>query len=117
MIHCFTKSVFFADVYHDDFNGVDVPVQAPHAFQSLMELLHELGLQTSLDKDSPPSTNMVYLSMEVDSEHFTLSVTDTHIQDLLTKLSFWSFREFYTLKQSKSLLGKPSFVASLSPAY
>lgn len=48
---------------------------------------------------------------EVNSEHFTLSVTATRIQDLLTELLFWSLQEFYTLKQLKSLLGKLSFVA------
>ena len=61
VVHCFTKSVFSADVYPDDFYGADVPARAPQAFQSLKELLHELGLQTSPDKDCPPSTNMVCL--------------------------------------------------------
>ena len=50
--------------------------------------------------------------VEVNSEHYTLSVTATRIQDLLTELLFWSLQEFYTLKQFKSLLGKLSFVAA-----
>ena len=112
VVHCFTKSGFSADVYLDDFYGADVPARAPQAFQSLKELLHELGLQTSPDKDCPPSTNMVCLGVEVDSEHFTLSVTEDRVQDLLTELSSWSSREFYTLKQLQSLLGKLSFVAA-----
>ena len=103
---------FFADAYLDDFYDEDTPARAPHAFQNLKDLLHELGLQTSPEKDCPPSTNMVCLGVEVDSEHFTLSVTATRIQDLLTELAFWSSREFYTLKQLKSLLGKLSFVAA-----
>ena len=98
VVHCFTKSGFSADVCLDDFYGADVPARAPQAFQSLKELLHELGLQTSPDKDCPPSTNMVCLGVEVDSEHFTLSVTEDRVQDLLTELSSWSSREFYTLK-------------------
>ena len=50
--------------------------------------------------------------MEVDSEHLTLSVPEDRVQDLLAELSSWSSREFYTLKQLKSLLGKLSFVAA-----
>ena len=111
VIYCFTKAVFFADVYLDDFYGAEVPARALHAFQRLKDLLHELGLQTSPDKECPPSTNMVCLGVEVDSEHFTLSVTATRVQDL-TKLAFWSSRKFYTLKQLKSLLGKLSLVAA-----
>lgn len=98
VVHCFTKSGYSADVYLDDFYGADVPARAPQAFQSLKELLHELGLQTSPDKDCPPSTNMVCLGVEVDSEQLTLSVTEDRVQDLLTELSYWSSREFYTLK-------------------
>jgi len=60
----------------------------------------------SPDKDCPPSTNMVCLSVEVDSERLTLFVTEDQVQDLLAKLSSWSLREFYTLKQLKSLLEK-----------
>ena len=111
-VYCFTKAGFLADVYLDDFYGADVPARALHAFQSLKNLLHELGLQTSPDKECPPSTNMVCLGVEVDSEHFTLSVTATRLQDLRTELAFWSSRKFYTFKQLKSLLGKLSFVAA-----
>ena len=112
MVYCFTKAGFSADVYLDNFYSADVPTWAPHAFQSLKDLLRELGHQTSPDKDCPPSTNMVCLGAEVNSEHFTLSVTATRVQDFLTELLFWSSREFYTLKQLKSLLRKLSFVAT-----
>ena len=112
VVHCFTELGFFADVYLDDFYGADTPERASRAFQSLQDLLHELGLQTSPDKDCPPSTNMVCLGVEVDSEHFTLSVTETRVKDLLSELSSWSSREFYTLKQLQSLLGKLSFVTA-----
>ena len=50
---------------------------------------------------------------EVDSEHFTLSVTETRVKDLLSELSSWSSREFYTLKQLQSLPRKLSFIANV----
>ena len=112
VVHCFTELGFFADVYLDDFYGANTPERASLAFQTLKDLLHELGLQTSPDKDCPPSTNMVYLGVEVDSDHFTLSVTETRVMDLLSELSSWSSRESYTLKQLQSLLEKLSFVTA-----
>ena len=55
---------------------------------------------------------MVCLGVEVDSDHFTLSVTETRVKDLLSELSSWSSCESYTLKQLQSLLGKLSFVTA-----
>ena len=52
------------------FYGTDVPARAPHAFQSFKDLLHGLGLQTSPDKDCPP-TNMVCLGVEVNFSNKT----------------------------------------------
>ena len=55
---------------------------------------------------------MVCLGVEVDSDHFTLSVTETRVKDLLSELSSWSSHESSTLKQLQSLLGKLSFVTA-----
>ena len=55
---------------------------------------------------------MVCLGVLVDSDHFTLSVTETRVKDLLSELSSWSSCESYTLKQLQSLLGKLSFVTA-----
>ena len=68
---CFTQLGFLADVYLDDFYGADLPARASTAFTSLKQLLQELGLQTSPDKDSPPSTKMVCLGIDVDSEEMS----------------------------------------------
>ena len=112
VVHCFTELGFFTDVYLDDFYGADTPDRASLAFQTLQDLLHKLRLQTSPDKDCPPSTNMVCLGVEVDSDHFTRSVMETRVKDLLSELSPWSSHQSYTLKQLQSLLGKLSFVTA-----
>ena len=72
-MHCFTQLGFLADVYLDDFYGADSPARASTAFTSLKQLLQELSLQTSPDKDSTPSTKMVCLGIDVDSEEMSLS--------------------------------------------
>lgn len=112
VVHCFTQLGFFADVYLDDFYGADSPARASTAFTSLRQLLQELGLQTSPDKDSPPSTKLVCLGINVDSEEMSLSVPPFRVQELLQELSLWSQRSRYTKKQLQSLLGKLSFVTA-----
>lgn len=108
VVHCFTQLGFLADVYLDDFYGADSPARASTAFTSLRQLLQELGLQTSPDKDSPPSTKLVCLGIHVDSEEMSLSVPPFRVQELLQELSLWSQRSRYTKKQLQSLLGKHS---------
>lgn len=75
----------------------DSPAMAYLAFQSLKDLLNELGLQPSQEKNFPLSTNMVCLGKEVDSETLTLSMAQTPVQDLLTELEHWSSRDVYTI--------------------
>ena len=97
VMHCFTQLGFLADVYLDDFYGAELPGRATTAFTSLKQLLQDLGLQTSPDKDSPPSIKMVCLGIDVDSDELSLSVPPFRVQELLQELSLWSQRPHYTL--------------------
>ena len=106
VMHCFTQLGFLADVYLNDFYGADLPARASTTFTSLKQLLQELGLQTSPDKDSPPSTKLVCLGINVDSEEMSLSIPPFRVQELLQELSLWSQHSRYTKKQWQSLLGK-----------
>ena len=112
VVHCFMQLDFLADVYLNDFHGADSPMRASTAFTALKQLLQELRLQTSPEKDSPPSTKLVCLGVHVDSEEMSLSVPPFCRQELLQKLSLWSKRTRYTKKQLESLLGKLSFVTA-----
>ena len=96
VVHCFTQLGFLADVYLDDFYGAELPARASMAFTSLKQLLQELGLQTSPDNDSPSSTKMVCLGIDVDSDELSLSVPPFRVQELLQELSLWSQRPRYT---------------------
>lgn len=49
----------------DDFRGAETPDKSPQAFQALADLLHSLGLESSPNKDSPPSMPMVFLGVLV----------------------------------------------------
>lgn len=51
VIHILTTEGYLADVYIDDFYGVDLPELAGVAFNRMTELFEELGLEASPAKD------------------------------------------------------------------
>ncbi|KXJ26023.1 hypothetical protein AC249_AIPGENE6469 [Exaiptasia diaphana] len=112
VIHVFKQFGYVADVYLDDFFGAENSPTAHQAFLKLQDLFDELGLQSSKDKDCPPSTRMICLGIEVDTVAFTLRVPQDHINDLLVEIQQWFNRANYTKKQLQSLIGRLSFVTA-----
>ena len=65
---------FLADVYFDDFYVAERLSIAAQAFSQLGQLFTYLGLDSSPEKDSPPSTSMICLGILLDTAAFTLEV-------------------------------------------
>ena len=59
----------------------------------------------------PPSTQMVFIGILFDSETLTLSVTPERLHEIKMLVQEWLQYENATLKQHKSSIGKPNFVA------
>lgn len=112
VVHIFTEQGFFADVYLDDFYGAEYPSLAAQAFSCLGQLFQHLGLDSSPEKDSPPSTSMICLGLLVDTAAFTLEVPPSRLDDLQAELKLWQSSTCFTKKQLQSLLGKLSFVTA-----
>ena len=112
VIYIFNCEGFSADVYLDDFFGAETPEFADTAFLRLQALLGELGLQTSADKDLPPSTDMLCLGIQVNTTDLTLRVPDFRITELSQELHSWLHKSRFTKKQLQALLGKLSFVTA-----
>ena len=112
VVHIFTEQGFLADVYLDDFYGAEYPSLAPQAFSRLGHLFLQLSLDSSPERDSPPSTSMICLGILVDTAPFTLEVPTTRLEDLLAELTTWHAITFFTRKQLQSLLGKLFFVTA-----
>ena len=94
-----------ADVYLDDFYGAEYPSVAAQASSLLGQLFHQLGLDSSPEKDSPPSpsTSMTCLGILVDTAAFTLAVPTQRLEDLQAELTIWQASTFFTKKQLQSL--------------
>ena len=74
VVHIFNEQGFLADVYLDDFYGAEYPSVAAQAFSQLGQSFHQLGLDSSPEKDSPPSTSLICLGILVDTAAFSLAV-------------------------------------------
>jgi hypothetical protein len=103
---------YTADVYLDDFYGAEVTETAFTAFTDLQDLFNELGLQSSREKDCPPTTKMVCLGIEVDTNTLSLRVPRDRLDELSHELTTWRSKKSYRLKELQSLLGKLSFVTA-----
>ena len=68
--------------YIDDFGRTETPTKSAAAFLALEDLLCDLGLITSPEKDSPPATSMVFLGVLVDTTAMTISVTSDRLSEL-----------------------------------
>lgn len=112
VIYIFTQEGYTADVYLDDFYGAETTQKAVQAFERLTQLFIELGLQSSPEKDSYPSTNMVCLGIMVNTDDMTFSVPQERVLELRNELSKWLEKSFYSRRQLQSLLGKLVFVSA-----
>ena len=110
--YLYVSEGFFCTNYIDDFGGCDTPSRAPDAFHALKHLLCRLGLQSSPDKDCPPTTLMVFLGILINTVTMTLSVPQEKIADLLHKLQAVSHASIISRRQLQSVLGLISFVTA-----
>ena len=97
--------------YLDDFIGVAPPSTAVSAFNDLGDLLSSLGLVESTDKASPPSTRLVCLGVELDTNAPTLSVGCERLDEIECLLAHWLTRTTATKSALQSLVGKLVFVS------
>ena len=116
-----TKAVIFiltednnilVDVYIDDVLGAAMAEEAPFAYNKLLLLLQELGLQILPEKCFQPSTRMICLGILFDTEVGTISVPEDKVVKLKEELSTRLSSSPFNKRQLQSLLGKLSYVTA-----
>ena len=112
VIHILTTEGYLADVYIDDFYGVELPELAGVAFNRMTELFEELGLEASPAKDQLPNTQMLVLGIWFNTDDMTISVPEFRLLELRAELSHWLELELATKHQLQVLVGKLSYVCS-----
>ena len=112
VIHILTTEGYLADVYIDDFYGVELAELAGVAFKRMTELFDELGLEASPAKDQLPNTQMFVLGIWFNTDDVTVSVPEFRLLELRAELSHWLELEQATKHQLQVLIGKLSYVCS-----
>ena len=105
-----SKSNFHVTNYIDDIIGHSMCSEAHKAFDYLKKLLLELGFQLSENKIVTPSTKVTCLGVDINSENFTVSITQEKLKDILHVCKSWATKTTCTKRELQSLLGKLLYI-------
>ena len=97
--------------YVDDLAGADFSDKTWKSYIEHGNVLRFCGLSESLEKASPPFTQMVFIGVLFYSEARTLSVTPESLSKIHALVKEWLQMEEESLKQLQSLIGKLNIVA------
>ena len=94
-----SKSNFHVTNYIDDIIGHSVCSEAMNSFNYLKNLLLELGFEISEKKIVTPSTKVTCLGVELNSENFTVSITQEKLEDILNLCKSWTTKPRCTKRE------------------
>ena len=107
-----TGFLFFVLNYADDFAGAESSLdRANLAFETLGQLLAELGLIESTSKACPPSTSMTYLGVLSNTNDMCMYVDSEKIKELKVDLNNWLRKTVAKKSELQCILGKLLWVS------
>ena len=104
---------FHAMVYMDNFASCEFGVRAFDAFESLGNLLLELGIGESTAKAHKPSTQMKFLGVEFDTESMSMKIDDAKREEITALAKKWAKKTVATKQELQSILGKLLWVSKV----
>ena len=96
--------------YLDDIIGHSVCSQASKSFQTLHQLILDLGFEISQKKLVTPSTRVTCLGVEIDTVNFTVSITKDKVREVLDMCQIRQNKKTCTKRELQSLLGKLLYI-------
>ena len=97
--------------YIDDLIYIGLPSSVQQAYESLLHLLQELGLEISSKKLHPPDTKVVCLGILIDTIHRTMSNPAEKLQQIIQVCHEWLDKRICTKNQLQSLLALLLYVS------
>ena len=98
--------------YADDFAGAEAEMsRAQLSFDTLGQLLSDIGLTESKSKACPPTTTMTYLGVKFDTVDMCMHVDEDKVAELKTELAKWSRKTVAKKHELQSILGKLLWVS------
>ena len=96
--------------YLDDLIGVSLPDEGWEAYDSLGQLLSQLGLLENFDKACPPATSQLVLGVLINTVDGTVSVPDDRMAEIMELVSMWQGKSKSSKTELQSLIGKLQYV-------
>ena len=96
--------------YIDDLVYIGLPDEIHKAYNYLLNLLQQLGLDISQEKLVPPTTALVCLGIKVDVVHKTISIPQEKLQQIHHECRSWVGRKTCNKRQLQSLLGSLLYI-------
>ena len=109
--HMMRRRHFDVINYIDDILGIDVPSKIDASFDTLRQLLRDLGFDISLKKLEKPSTQLNCLGIVVNTKTFTLSIPSEKLNHILAVCDAWHQKTHCTKRELQSLLGSLLYVS------
>ena len=107
-----TNQLFNILNYADDFAGAEAELsRAQLSFDTLGQLLFDIGLDESKSKATPPSTEMTYLGVCFDTVNMCMRVDRDKVTELKSELLKWSRKTVAKKQELQSILGKLLWVS------
>lgn len=103
--------------YLDDFIfiGSANTSQCKFIMQKFEELCLEIGVPLNAEKTVLPTTNLVFLGLEIDTVKMQVSIPQEKVYQLSTLLKFWVGKRKIKLSELQSLVGKLNFFSKAIP--
>ena len=105
-----SKHGYYLMSYIDDLLGAETGVKAQNSFDTMYNLLRDLNIPISESKLTPPTTRIVCLGIQIDSESATLSIPVEKLEEILQACKSFVKLQKFTRKQLQSILGRLMFV-------
>ena len=96
--------------YIDDLLYFGLPSKIQSAYEFLLQLLQELGLNISAKKLHPPDTQVVCLGILFDTVNRTISILPEKLQEIIQTCKVWSNKRSCKKNQLQSLLGSLLYI-------
>ena len=97
--------------YVDDFMSIDCIKQAWASYNTLANLLRDLGVNEALDKSVAPTHIIEFLGILFDLLRMLIFVPADKLEEIIYLLKTWRQYRKCTKKQLESLAGKLQFIA------
>lgn len=98
--------------YVDDwFMAAETAAECEAMMGRVEQLFGELGLTIATEKTVGPTTRMVFLGIQIDSEAMTISLDEERVAAISKLLETWQLNSNCSLQQLQSLIGTLSFAA------